>query len=829
MLLLDIKIFAINFNLASDTLLSYSRLDVRVVDVAVPDESGKIAGTSFSSGRVDVSVPSGGGDYNIFLSDDGVLDKPIFIVEGFDPYNNRNHDELLKDYKEKGVWNGIRSLGYGYDFVTLIFRNNHDAIENNAQVLKRLINKINTDKRGHFENIIIGESMGGLVTRVALAQMEADNIDHETGLYISLDAPHKGANIPLGLQHLAYDISTVDFVEALELYIRVINFYYYGLLDQLVVSHIDDAHTALNSLSSSAAMQMIIKHRLYPYGDNPTFLNFQRFLRTTGYPTHSRNIALINGSNIGTKQKYGSTILPVAIGGKFIQEQVGRDCYGIRINVDVWVSPINRYDKVSDLEIRTGLCIVGRVTDKNGYGTFGSIPWDISPGGRLGVNLSDDTDFFVRISGLNSVNFNFSFVPTVSSIDLNQNLINRHNGVYHYNEGSTNNKALLVANNRIPFDDIYSLTFNTQHVSKLPFNKKLNFITEQEFMYEEMYLQNRTIKSNWRRDFEAQRTLVAGNDVTPEKWRERVIDIEHPRYYSQDRKTVESGNFVIESGSHVTFKAENSVVLKPGFHVKSGATFRASIGTVNYTPPPPPSAPSPPPPPSRRIVYPDGDPENPHIQVGDELVPLSKNPGYEQVGTSVPQSTSSNTYTGFLPLPTIGIKKSKDGKTVSFEVTNYPVSEIGTSYYSWMLRGEDIEMTAEGRIFSFSGLDGGQYSIMVTINDSKSSSRVFVINTSSSEAENKTTDNLPSKNDEHIVYPNPTTDEVFIFFNIHEDTQVKILIYDLSGKLIKTLDDKFRTVGKYDEAYNVSDLIPGIYLLSVETPYTKKATKLIIK
>ena len=51
-------------------------------------------------------------------------------------------------------------------------------------------------------NTIIGQSMGGLVARYALADIDQNqNFNHDTNLYISHDAPHLGANTPIALQH----------------------------------------------------------------------------------------------------------------------------------------------------------------------------------------------------------------------------------------------------------------------------------------------------------------------------------------------------------------------------------------------------------------------------------------------------------------------------------------------------------------------------------------------------------------------------------------------------------------------------------------------------
>jgi hypothetical protein len=41
----------------------------------------------------------------------------------------------------------------------------------------------------------MGESMGGILGRIALKQLENEGFDHQIGLYVSYDAPHKGAYV----------------------------------------------------------------------------------------------------------------------------------------------------------------------------------------------------------------------------------------------------------------------------------------------------------------------------------------------------------------------------------------------------------------------------------------------------------------------------------------------------------------------------------------------------------------------------------------------------------------------------------------------------------
>lgn len=78
-----------------------------------------------------------------------------------------------------------------------------DFIQRNAFVLVTLIEKINQTlvANGSTEKlVVVGPSMGGLISRYALKWMENNSKNHNTRLWISFDAPHKGANIAIGDQ-----------------------------------------------------------------------------------------------------------------------------------------------------------------------------------------------------------------------------------------------------------------------------------------------------------------------------------------------------------------------------------------------------------------------------------------------------------------------------------------------------------------------------------------------------------------------------------------------------------------------------------------------------
>lgn len=185
-------------------------------------------------------------DYHIYYHyqtgsssrEERILKKPIIILDGFDPQDIRNYkyiyDSLLvyNNYNNK-LGEELRQKGY--DVVILNFpvtgsteiekRKNGDIdiplinglrrdggsdyIERNAFLLVKLVQELNAELKRNSSNeklVIVGPSMGGLISRYALAYMEKKeaegvaNMNHNTKLWLSFDSPHDGANIPLSIQ-----------------------------------------------------------------------------------------------------------------------------------------------------------------------------------------------------------------------------------------------------------------------------------------------------------------------------------------------------------------------------------------------------------------------------------------------------------------------------------------------------------------------------------------------------------------------------------------------------------------------------------------------------
>lgn len=230
-----------------------------------------------------------GANIEIVKGCDGVFDKPIIIVEGFDPQG----DFDIEDYKRRfrNAQFAITMSNYGYDFVYVDFTNNTTYIENNAKVLEAIINKVNQIKVGNYKSSIIGFSMGGLIARWCLKDMEDRSLDHQVENYFSYDAPHQGANSPLGMQYIAQELER----------------------DLPYLRWDKTFKKTLDGLRSKAARQMLVTHGDYDNGPfnwqprlstlDPLRAAFAERIVNKGYPqtTNNYGIAFGRGNNMTNK------------------------------------------------------------------------------------------------------------------------------------------------------------------------------------------------------------------------------------------------------------------------------------------------------------------------------------------------------------------------------------------------------------------------------------------------------------------------------------------------------------------------------------------------
>lgn len=258
----------------------------------LPDQVVRIMSKDAYQGD-DESAPSfGWGSIYIYNSTPGMpIDKPIVVIDGFDFQNQRKEKELHCLLNQENLLEAGRAMGF--DFLVLNPDNGTDWMQRTASISERLLEQIR-DGNGEFEiapgvykTIVMGPSMGGLSARYALTKMEKSGRDHHAKLYMSFDTPHRGANIPVGIQQF------LNFFSAMS----------------------EAAAFNKEKVDSPAGKQLLVHYYTEdPDGQstgtkrgtvpNPAFTGFYNELKNLGYPTKTRNVAVTNGSGYGVKQNF---------------------------------------------------------------------------------------------------------------------------------------------------------------------------------------------------------------------------------------------------------------------------------------------------------------------------------------------------------------------------------------------------------------------------------------------------------------------------------------------------------------------------------------------
>lgn len=155
--------------------------------------------------------------------------KPLIVVEGFDMHDaapllmpdGYDYNKFLSEISSSitNFSNNNKSFNEnlddtaGYDLIFLNYRDGTDSILRNALLLEEVINYVNSKKAtGAQQNVVMGLSMGGLVSRYCLAKMTKENHNPQTRLLITHDSPHRGANIPLGVQYILNDFANTPLL-----------------------------------------------------------------------------------------------------------------------------------------------------------------------------------------------------------------------------------------------------------------------------------------------------------------------------------------------------------------------------------------------------------------------------------------------------------------------------------------------------------------------------------------------------------------------------------------------------------------------------------------
>jgi hypothetical protein len=452
-------------------------------------------------------------EYKIFYSNSNtscIIKKPIIIVDGFDPEDKRRIDfedcqndircsdqiptptkDNYKSLSKLMEYNGGQSLislmnNENYDVILVNFpfyrKNENDSnselicagaddIIRNGNTIASFIQKINQDLISNSSNeklVVIGPSMGGLITRYALAYLEKQGIPHNTKIWLSMDSPHQGANIPLAIQQDIYFLGNKLKKEKAEKQFN--NLLHSKAAEQLLIDIVDYNGNCVRNATNANFMNTIKSNGI---------------ANSNGYPVLGgiRKIAISNGSfagknNVTPKENFFHIKASVKI--KLVYIRVGRKR----------IFRLNNFYTPNNGENITLVENQGRNPDKGientnypiyytGYNPNGSM--DAVPGGNFNpaedlkneINselektnawsnlfylfLWTDGDLIIdRVipSDKDTVLAPQAFIPTHSSLDT-KNFPNWYQPI---------NKN-IVCTGQTPFDSYYGEENNSEHIS----------------------------------------------------------------------------------------------------------------------------------------------------------------------------------------------------------------------------------------------------------------------------------------------------------------------------------------------------------------------------
>jgi hypothetical protein len=257
--------------------------------------------------------------------------------------------------------------------------------------------------------------MGGLVSRYALAYMETNGLPHSVRTFLSFDTPHRGANIPLGIQYWVKFFSGQSADAAVFL----------GLLDR------------------PAARQMLVYHYTDPAGTtgqpDPLRGTFTADLGAVGeWPAQPRLVAIANGSDSGADQGF-------AAGDSIIRWHYS-DLF-VAITGDIWAVPNMASKKIFDGSLRILFS-----TTKLAVTVSGTQPYDNAPGGSR-ASMAELDSVAAPYGDIIALHPSHCFIPTVSALAYDAT------DIFHDIAADPNPAA------NTPFDAVYSQGTNQEHVA----------------------------------------------------------------------------------------------------------------------------------------------------------------------------------------------------------------------------------------------------------------------------------------------------------------------------------------------------------------------------
>jgi pimeloyl-ACP methyl ester carboxylesterase len=439
--------------------------------------------------------------------------KPFIVVEGYDitdasqllKANNYSINTLIDEWdktvKTPTTFDFNKELDEqaGYDLIFIDYYTMRNITEN-ADYLLQAIDWINSQKENNAvgvreQNIVMGISMGGLVSRYALAKRTklTNTNTTETKELITMDSPHQGANVPLGLQHFLYDFGETKIIKKIgDISDELKAFYYLNSLpatqQQLILRVTDGNGGRVNNtfLADGGAYRTMVDY-------------------TAPYPFY----AISNGSQCAVSVMQPSTLF-LSKDGEVATANWNLFFYKNKYKLNIQVNSLPVYGNQSqicsvvmerNIRLFWGLIGTGWKTTSNTaprISPANTIPWDGVSGGTKStetagpisqtgtnpdINIKDHTFllnvwrslkyiYLVNVHSDIQLPFSqkeFSFVPITSALDVQNVTANTFNRPFNF---AVNGLTGSRANKFIAQDFAASNLFNIEHTNFTPRNSR---------------------------------------------------------------------------------------------------------------------------------------------------------------------------------------------------------------------------------------------------------------------------------------------------------------------------------------------------------------------
>jgi hypothetical protein len=295
---------------------------------------------------------------------------PVVIAEGFPGGSTW---QVLHDLvAQAGLLDGLREAGY--DVVLVGFTDGTRRIQDNAEVVRQVIARAHVDTD---ESMVVGGvSMGGLVTRYALAEMEHEGADHRTAVYLSIDTPHgRGAYTALSAQWFAHSFAAISPAIA-----------EFGQL----IDAVSNQQFMMSWVRNGEALE------------SPLRTEFLADLRRVGwYPQRPRKLALSCGRGDGVSAGDGSVVTLDWTGSPFVGARLESLPTSANAVVASGWSPLLAAEPLPDLIVDT------------------DVSWELVPGGQNVYNaIAAGAAAAIGCGTIVTAQPVSCSVPTVSALDL---------------------------------------------------------------------------------------------------------------------------------------------------------------------------------------------------------------------------------------------------------------------------------------------------------------------------------------------------------------------------------------------------------------------------